>query len=158
MEEREEREREIEGSFFRGGADSLLRHPPARFSGYRPEKTTNTRIMLKTVFSFDLAEKILPGRVAIGFFDGTNPCLVAATTADKVLIHNPHERSKGNLAVTSGNKSFLNINQTIQVLTAGCLRTESKKEVLVIGTPTSIMAYDVENNTGSRVHKSTFRF
>lgn len=133
--------------------------------------------MLQTIFTFNLREKILPGRVAIGTFDGTNPCLVAATIGDKVLIHNPHEsknssnapsssvpsqsmaterRQSGNLTVSSGNKTFLNINQTIKSLAIGCIDenndgskvSRTRKDVLFIGTPTSILVYDVFKNSG----------
>ena len=46
--------------------------------------------MFVPVFTINLNQKILPGRVTVGEFDGKNPCLAAATTAEKVLIHNPH--------------------------------------------------------------------
>ena len=134
--------------------------------------------MLRTIFTFNLREKILEGRVAIGTFDGTNPCLVAATNGDKVLIHNPHETSsfppssgsqsafQSNLTVSNSNKTFLNINQTIKSLAVGCLNPRPSedgdgerisgrgvkrgvlKDILFIGTPTSILAYDVLNNSG----------
>lgn len=42
--------------------------------------------MLKTVFTVKLDEKILPRLVAIGKFDQIHPCIVAATTTDKVKI------------------------------------------------------------------------
>ena len=42
--------------------------------------------MLKTVFTLKLDEKILPKKVAIGKFDGNNPCIVAATHTDKVVF------------------------------------------------------------------------
>lgn len=41
--------------------------------------------MLKTVFTVKLNEKIVPKKVSIGKFDGNNPCIVAATSSDKVL-------------------------------------------------------------------------
>lgn len=139
--------------------------------------------MLRTIFTFNLREKILEGRVAIGTFDGINPCLVAATNGDKVLIHNPHEKSstilspsdpssqsaiqqqqqQSNLTVSSSNKTFLNINQTIKSLVVGCLddhnssevsRRKVRKDVLFIGTPTSILAYDVLKNSGNKFHST----
>lgn len=112
--------------------------------------------MLRTIFTFNLREKILEGRVAIGTFDGSNPCMVAATNGDKVLVHNPHEASssqsasESNLTVSSSNKTFLNINQTIKSLAVGCLDWSlgKRRDVLFIGTPTSILAYDVQRNSG----------
>lgn len=115
--------------------------------------------MLRTIFTFNLREKILEGRVAIGTFDGSNPCMVAATNGDKVLIHNPHETPsssssqsafQSNLTVSSSNKTFLNINQTIKSLAVGCFDWSlgKRRDVLFVGTPTSILAYDVQKNSG----------
>lgn len=39
---------------------------------------------IRPVFTFDLNSKIVPGRVTVGKYDGTHPCLTVATTADKV--------------------------------------------------------------------------
>lgn len=41
-------------------------------------------IMFVPVFTLNLNQKLLPGRVSIGSFDGERPCLVAATVAEKV--------------------------------------------------------------------------
>ncbi len=46
--------------------------------------------MFVPVFTLNLNQKILSGRVGIGAFDGEKPCLVAATTAEKVYMHNGH--------------------------------------------------------------------
>ena len=40
--------------------------------------------MFVPVFTLNLNQKLLPGRVSIGSFDGERPCLVAATVAEKV--------------------------------------------------------------------------
>lgn len=40
--------------------------------------------MLKPAFTINLNEKLLPGLVSVGKFDGLNPCIVAATSSDKV--------------------------------------------------------------------------
>lgn len=40
--------------------------------------------MLVPVFTLDLKQKILPGRVCIGKYDSAHACLTASTTADKV--------------------------------------------------------------------------
>lgn len=39
---------------------------------------------IRPVFTLELNYKIIPGLVTIGKYDGTHPCLTAATTADKV--------------------------------------------------------------------------
>lgn len=41
--------------------------------------------MLAPVFTLNLSQKILPHRVTIGKYDGTHPCITAATASDKVL-------------------------------------------------------------------------
>jgi len=41
-------------------------------------------MMAVPIFTFSLNQKILPGRITIGKYDGTHTCLTAATTADKV--------------------------------------------------------------------------
>lgn len=51
--------------------------------------------MFVPVFTLNLSQKILPGRLAIGEFDGEHPCLVAATTGERVLIHSPHQKPSG---------------------------------------------------------------
>lgn len=40
--------------------------------------------LIKPVFTLDLGFKVLPGLVTIGKYDGSHPCLTAATMADKV--------------------------------------------------------------------------
>lgn len=43
--------------------------------------------------------------------------------------------------------SLLNINQAVSCLTAGKLHTDSNSDVLVIGTQTNVLAYDVNKNS-----------
>ena len=40
--------------------------------------------MFSSVFALRLNQKVHPGKVAIGKFDGTHACLACATTAGKV--------------------------------------------------------------------------
>lgn len=40
--------------------------------------------LIRPVFTLELEHKLLPGLITIGKYDGTHPCLTAATTADKV--------------------------------------------------------------------------
>ncbi|XP_033117827.1 Bardet-Biedl syndrome 2 protein homolog [Anneissia japonica] len=107
--------------------------------------------MLVPIFTLRLNNKINPRMVTIGKYDGQHPNLTAATMAGKVFIHNPHSRS------TSGGRSMeininsdismLNINQKVSALAAGPLDTVGVHDHLVVGTPTNILAYDVQNNT-----------
>lgn len=40
---------------------------------------------VRPVFTLELEHKLIPGLVTLGKYDGTHPCLTAATTADKVV-------------------------------------------------------------------------
>uniref|UniRef100_A0A8C5UP28 Bardet-Biedl syndrome 2 protein homolog n=1 Tax=Microcebus murinus TaxID=30608 RepID=A0A8C5UP28_MICMU len=109
--------------------------------------------MLLPVFTLKLRHKISPRMVAIGRYDGTHPCLAAATQAGKVFIHNPHTRSQH--VSTSrvcqspleSDVSLLNINQAVSCLTAGVLNPELGYDALLVGTQTNLLAYDVHNNS-----------
>ena len=50
-------------------------------------------------------------------------------------------------ASSDSDLNLLNINQAVSSLTAGQLNPESKHDVLVVGTQTNVLAYDVENNS-----------
>lgn len=48
---------------------------------------------VRPVFTLELEHKLVPGLVTLGKYDGTHPCLTAATTADKVnpiIFHKYH--------------------------------------------------------------------
>ncbi|KAK9738481.1 Ciliary BBSome complex subunit 2, N-terminal [Popillia japonica] len=111
----------------------------------------NIEKQIRPVFTLELNYKIVPGLVTIGKYDGTHPCLTAATTADKVVIHSPHRRSAavtGRVVWSETNREIatLNINQTITALCAGTLIPGDDKDVLVIGTATHILTYHVHDN------------
>lgn len=68
-----------------------------------------------------------------------------------MFIHNPHSRltQGGRLEVagsTSSDISLLNINQHVNAICTGSL-DESDRDILFVGTPTNLLAYDVENNS-----------
>ncbi|ELW66176.1 Bardet-Biedl syndrome 2 protein [Tupaia chinensis] len=75
--------------------------------------------MLLPVFTLKLRHKISPRMVAIGRYDGTHPCLAAATQAGKA----------------------------VSCLTAGVLNPELGYDALLVGTQTNLLAYDVYNNS-----------
>ncbi|ETE64406.1 Bardet-Biedl syndrome 2 protein-like protein, partial [Ophiophagus hannah] len=108
--------------------------------------------MLVPVFSLKLNHKILPRCVALGRYDGTHPCLTAATQAGKVFIHNPHGRGQHTntnrlaLSTQDADISLLNINEAVSCLTAGLLNPDLGCDSLLVGTRTSLLAYDVHNN------------
>ncbi|XP_064437112.1 Bardet-Biedl syndrome 2 protein isoform X2 [Mirounga angustirostris] len=109
--------------------------------------------MLLPVFTLKLRHKISPRMVAIGRYDGTHPCLAAATQAGKVFIHNPHTRSQHFStsrvfqSPLESDVSLLNINQAVSCLTAGALNPELGYDALLVGTQTNLLAYDVYNNS-----------
>ena len=70
----------------------------------------------------------------------------------QVFIHNPHQRMgymSGRMVANQSNHdlNMLNINQKILSLAAGRLNDAINRDSLVIGTPTNLLAYDVENNS-----------
>jgi Bardet-Biedl syndrome 2 protein len=93
-------------------------------------------------FQFSLGHQVLQGLVTVGKYDGKHPCLTAGTTAGKVLIHSPHNRAEN----SQNEIMFLNINRKITSVVAGALSPNLGHDVLMIGTQTSLMVYDVEEN------------
>lgn len=107
--------------------------------------------LIRPVFTLELNYKILQGLIIIGKYDGTHPCLTAATTAEKILIHSPHRRNVAsvgriNFSETNREIATLNIGQTIAALEAGNFIPDDEKDVLIIGTATHILAYHVHDN------------
>jgi Bardet-Biedl syndrome 2 protein len=116
--------------------------------------------MLVPIFSLKLNNKICARTVAIGKYDGIHPCLTAATLAGKVFIHNPHQKysfqggrtdasssSSSSTPLIDTNLSLLNINAGVTSISTGCLDLTNKNELLLVGTKTSLLAYDVNNNS-----------
>ncbi|KAH7970359.1 hypothetical protein HPB49_004419 [Dermacentor silvarum] len=99
-------------------------------------------------FTFQLNHKVLARRVTVGKYDGLHPCITAATASDKVLVHNNNQQRQrsGDRWEGGGDVSLLNVNQTVSCVAADCLKPGAKEDVLLVGTPTALLAYDVENN------------
>lgn len=57
----------------------------------------------------------------------------------QVIIHRPYRRDN--------EISLLNVEQKITSLCAGKLSQDEDKEVLVIGSPDSVLVYHVDNNS-----------
>jgi len=93
-------------------------------------------------FQFSLGHQVLQGLVCVGKYDGQHPCLTAGTTAGKILIHSPHNRAEN----AQNEIQFLNINRKITSVVTGLLSPNLGHDVLMIGTQTSLMVYDVEEN------------
>lgn len=93
-------------------------------------------------FQFSLGHQVLQGLVTVGRYDGKHPCLSAGTTAGKVLIHCPHNRVEN----PQNEVMFLNIDRKITSVVCGPLNPALGRDVLMVGTQTSLMVYDVEEN------------
>lgn len=69
----------------------------------------------------------------------------------QVFLHNPHasHQAGGRMQLgATGDVSLLNINQQVTAVCAGALNpSRPDRDVLVIGTPTNVLAYDVEDNS-----------
>ncbi|XP_053478959.1 Bardet-Biedl syndrome 2 protein homolog [Ictalurus furcatus] len=108
--------------------------------------------MLVPIFTLKLNHKINPRMVTVGKFDGVHPCLTAATQAGKVFIHNPHVRGKRQVAhrlsqsTQDSDITLLNINQAVSCLAAGTLGPNTTGDTLLVGSQTSLLAYDVHDN------------
>ncbi|KAK3738831.1 hypothetical protein QZH41_011043 [Actinostola sp. cb2023] len=105
--------------------------------------------MLVPIFTLKLGHKIHPRTAAVGKYDGIHPCLTGATTAGKVFVHNPHTSSHMGGRTTASHDSdinILNINQQVSSVAVGRLTT-TNCDTLLVGTPTNLLAYDVENNS-----------
>ncbi|KAK3548840.1 hypothetical protein QTP70_020716 [Hemibagrus guttatus] len=108
--------------------------------------------MLVPIFTLKLNHKINPRMVTVGKFDGVHPCLTAATQAGKVFIHNPHTRGKRQTAhrlsqsTQDSDITLLNINQAVSCLAAGTLGPNTTGDTLLVGSQTSLLAYDVHDN------------
>ncbi|XP_033647290.1 Bardet-Biedl syndrome 2 protein homolog [Asterias rubens] len=108
--------------------------------------------MLVPIFTLKLNHKINPRMVTLGKYDGKHPNLTAATTAGKVFVHNPHTRmahstGRASEASVDSDISLLSINQKISAVSAGSLDSMGVTDVLMVGTQTNLLAYDVQNNT-----------
>mmetsp|Transcript_63574 Transcript_63574/g.170112 ORF Transcript_63574/g.170112 Transcript_63574/m.170112 type:complete len:716 (-) Transcript_63574:13-2160(-) len=96
---------------------------------------------LQASFKFAMGNPILPGMVTVGKFDGTHPALACGTVGNRVFVYSPHSVGDN----SSTDVRFLNINRIITSLSCGRLGTRTN-DVLLVGSPSHIMAYDVEKN------------
>lgn len=107
--------------------------------------------MLVPIFTLKLNHKINPRMVALGKYDGKHPNLTAATTAGKVFVHNPHTRTirsgRASEISVDSDISLLGINQKVSAIAAGSLDGLGVNDLLMVGTQTNVLAYDVQNNT-----------
>jgi len=102
-------------------------------------------------FQVHLHQPILERVAQVGKFDGRHPALACGTTAGKVFIHSPNESTfrDNSDADESEQKSvrFLKINRKVTALAAGKFEATDQGDTLVVGTQSSLLAYDVEKNS-----------
>lgn len=104
--------------------------------------------MLVPIFTLNLKHKVNAHMVTIGKYDGQHSSLTFATTAGKVLIHNPHNKTQqGRILNSEGDIALLSINQQVASVCAGQLDPLVNNDVLAVGTMTNLMVYDVDKNT-----------
>ncbi|CAH2984450.1 unnamed protein product [Chilo suppressalis] len=105
---------------------------------------------VQPVFKLELNHKVTPGIVTIAKFDGTHPCLTASAGYDKIIIHHPHigvVSGRAQRSEAHGEVSELSLSQAVIALAAGPLRPDCNRDMLLIGSPSQILAYDVHDNT-----------
>jgi Bardet-Biedl syndrome 2 protein len=93
-------------------------------------------------FKAAIGHPILPGLAAIGKFDGKHPALACGTNGNRVFVYSPHNRAED----AKVEVRFLNINRELRTLTAGRLDPAKDTDILLVGSTTNILAYDVEEN------------
>ena len=80
------------------------------YTGFLPPGI-QTEQMLLPIFTLNLGQKMLPGRVTIGEYDGKHPCLTAATGAEKVP--SPEDDREGR---EGGRRSFHSVKSVGHVI------------------------------------------
>ena len=96
---------------------------------------------LQASFKFALGQPILPGLATVAKFDGKHPALACGTVGNRIFVYSPHTLSDSSRI----DVRFLSINRSVQCLSSGRLGSYPN-EVLLIGSPTHILAFDVEKN------------
>lgn len=61
-------------------------------------------------------------------------------------MHSPHTQKPDDAVGLSSDISLLNINQQITSLVAGRLDPALEGDLLMVGTPTHVLAYDINKN------------
>lgn len=128
---------------------------------------------LKSLYSFNIGHPIYNNAISIGKFDGEKFSFTYATLGGKIIIYSPYDKQeqdnhdnklnpvetkpvlsqiqkKGNYYTNKSNmKEFsLNVNKEVNCITYGKIDVNSNKSCIYIGSPSSIMCFDViENKT-----------
>jgi len=103
-------------------------------------------MVLIPAFQLYLSDRIHTRQATIGKYDGKHPSLTCATSGSKIFIHSPHAASETDVKLQSQIR-YLNINKQISAIDSAALVDPGGPELLLIGTRSDLLAYDVENNT-----------
>ena len=105
--------------------------------------------MLVTAYNFTLNHSLPQGLVTINKFDGINPALASWTTGGKILVHTPHSKDTSDPTSSMKGKDvqYLNVNKDVVCLTGGKLNNSIDRDILLIGSKTNLLAYDINENS-----------
>lgn len=96
----------------------------------------------QSAFKLYLSDPVHSGQATIGCFNGTSLSLTCVTNAGKVFVHTPQATNiDGDTQV-----KYLNINKEVSCIASGTIDPILRRDVLLIGTPNNLLAYDVEEN------------
>lgn len=111
---------------------------------------------MNSIFNFKLNHAVQPGLVCVGKFDGKHHSLAFATSTGNVLIHNPHRAELFAASSDSSSRASdvqtLAVNRKVTALSSGCFSASASsasadRDLLLVGTETNLMAYDVDRNS-----------
>ena len=105
--------------------------------------------MLVTAYNFTLNHSLPQGLVTINKFDGVNPSLASCTTGGKILVHTPHAKDEmdPSMGLKGKDIQYLNVNKDVVCLTGGKLSPDLDRELLMIGSKTNLLVYDINENS-----------
>mmetsp|Transcript_15490 Transcript_15490/g.48734 ORF Transcript_15490/g.48734 Transcript_15490/m.48734 type:complete len:728 (+) Transcript_15490:185-2368(+) len=100
--------------------------------------------MLIPTFQLHLQDSILTQLATVGYYNGKHPSLTCGTNAGKIFIHSPHAKSEDG---STNHVQYLNIQKQVTGVAAGALDPAKKRDMLMVGTMTDLLAYDVDENS-----------
>lgn len=105
--------------------------------------------MLVTAYNFTLNHSLPQGLVTVNKFDGKSPSLASSTTGGKILIHTPHAKDETDpiMGLKGKDIQYLNVNKDIVSLAGGRLNPSIDRDMLMIGSKTNLLVYDVNENS-----------
>ena len=98
--------------------------------------------MFKSAFKLFLSDPVHEGQATIGCFNGSSLSLTCVTNAGKVFVHTPQATNLDG----DNQVKYLNVNKQINCIASGTIDPMLRRDVLLIGTPNNLLAYDVEEN------------